>query len=127
MRQKTNRKGLIPKQQIFVKEVLKHPSKPYSAAAEVAYNIENKDVAKSIARQNLRKPAIISALDQSTRLVEDTLITTVKDWGRADKPRQREIAQQAAMYIHDKVHGKATQRIEQKSESITINIDLSQD
>jgi hypothetical protein len=66
-----------------------------------------------------------SLLHDSKTLVESTLINTVKDWGDHDKPRQREIAQNAAMYIHDKVEGKATQRIEQRSEVLSFNIDLT--
>lgn len=68
-----------------------------------------------------------SLLHDSKTLVETTLINTVKDWGDHDKPRQREIAQNAAMYIHDKVEGKATVRVEQRSEIVNFNINLRGD
>lgn len=125
MKQLIKQPKLTRKQAVFVQHVVEHPKEPYTEAAIVAYKTEDRNVARSIATENMSKPAIQSALAQYSDLVEDTLSTTVRDWGKADNTRKREIAQNAAMYIHDKVHGKATQRIEQTSTTVSITIDLS--
>lgn len=74
-----------------------------------------------------RKPEVKTMLAKYSGLVEDTLINTIDDWGRHDKPRQREIAIDTAKFVHDKIHGKATQRVEQTTTSLEISLDLSQD
>lgn len=117
---------LTRKQAVFVRELIDNPKQSNTKAAMVAYNT-NQKIARTIAAENMAKPSIRSHLENAVELVEDTLITTVRDWGRSDNTRRREISQNAAMWIHDKVHGKATQRIESQSTSINLTIDLSGD
>lgn len=120
---------LTTKQKLFIKEKLDNPKQSDTQAAIKAYSTPDKQIspasAQVIAFENLRKPAITSKLEDANELVESALIGTVKDWGDHDKPRQREIALDSAKYIHDKVHGRATQSIETKSTQVVVNIDLT--
>lgn len=120
---------LTPKQKAFVQELIDNPKQSATQAVLKTYGRPNKPIkyntARALASENLAKPAIRTKLAQYNDMVESTLLATVQDWGQHDKPRQREIAQNAAMYIHDKVHGKATQRVETRSEAVTISIDLT--
>jgi hypothetical protein len=120
----TNR-PLTRKQAAFVKHLVENPKQSATAAAAATYNLKNRKVAGVVANENLKKPSIVSELAKYTNLVENTLVTTVSDWGRSDNSRQREIAQNAAMYVHDKIHGKATQKTEVLSTTLNIGIDLS--
>lgn len=120
---------LTPKQKAFVQELLDNPKQSATQAVLKTYGKPDKPVtylsARNIASDNLTKPNIMTKLAQYNDMVESTLLQTVQDWGNHERPRQREIAQNAAMYIHDKVHGKATQKVETRSEQVTISIDLT--
>jgi phage terminase small subunit len=125
----TKDRPLTPKQRAFVQELIDNPKQSATQAVLKTYGKPDKPIsyqtARSVASQNLTKPNIKTKLAQYNDIVESTLLQTIQDWGQHDKPRQREIAQNAAMYIHDKVHGKATQRVETRSEQVTISIDLT--
>lgn len=120
---------LTKKQAAFVKELIDNPKQSATQAVLKTYGRPDKPIkyntARALASENLAKPAIRTKLAQYNDMVESTLLQTVQDWGQHDKPRQREIAQNAAMYIHDKVHGKATQKVETKSEQVSININMT--
>lgn len=123
-------KPLTRKQQAFVTELIDNPKQSATQAALTVYGKPDKpttyQTAGQIATDNLKNPQIIMALADHNKLVESTLIGTVSDWGRSDNSRRREIAQNAAMFIHDKVHGKAKQTVDVNTQSVVITIDLSQ-
>jgi hypothetical protein len=120
---------LTRKQEAFVTELVNNPKQSGVGAAMIAYGKPDKPTtygtADTIARANLENPRIISRLHEWSELTETTLGGTVREWGASGNTRQREIAQNAAMYIHDKVHGKATQRVESTSTAVVISIDMS--
>jgi len=120
---------LTPKQKAFVQELIDNPKQSATQAVLKTYGKPDKPIsyqtARSVASENLTKPNIITKLAQYNDMVESTLLATVQDWGADDTPRKREIAQNAAMYIHDKVHGKATQKVETRSEQVSININMT--
>lgn len=116
---------LTRKQAIFVESLIQNPKESATEAAAKAYQVSNRATAQVIASENLSKPMIISALAQHNDLLERTLMDTVEEWGHSTNTRRREIAQNAVMYAHDKIHGKATQRVEQQSVSVDISIDLT--
>lgn len=116
---------LTRKQQAFIKHLVDNPKSSATEAAAQSYEIVNRNTAKSIATENLTKPAIRSELAKYNGMLESALIKTVDDWKDHEKPRQREIAMDVAKYVHDKVHGKATQRVEQHTETVSISINLN--
>ena len=54
-----------------------------------------------------------------SRLAEDRIEEQLTD-GRNEK-----VTSDVAMFMYDHANGKATQRIEQRTEAITLNIDLT--
>ena len=119
------KKGLTTKQQAFVNELIDNPKQSATAAVRKTYNVTTDNSASQIATENLRKPQIIMALGKASELFESAIVGTVRDWGKSDNTRQREIALDAAKYGHDKVHGKAKQSVEIQSTTVSISIDLS--
>lgn len=119
-------KPLTRKEQSFVKQLLDNPKlSATKAVLQSDYDVKSYGSARAIASENLAKPHIISRLGQASDIVESALVNTVKDWGGSDKPREREIALDSAKFIHDKVHGKATQRVEQTTTGVSLVINLT--
>lgn len=120
---------LTRKQEAFVRELVENPKQSATSAVMKTYGKPDKPVsyqtARALASENLTKPSIQTELAKYTKQVEDTLYRAVVDWGDSDTPRKREIALDSAKFIHDKVHGKATQRVETKSEQVSININMT--
>lgn len=120
---------LTPKQKAFVQELLDNPKQSATQAVLKTYGKPGKPPtylsARNIASENLTKPNIITKLAQYNDMVESAILQTIQDWKDHDKPRQREIAMNQAQFVHDKIHGKATQKVETRSEQVTISIDLT--
>lgn len=117
--------ALTRKQAAFVKHLLDNPKDSATEAAEQSYNLKNRQTAGQVAHENLRKPEIISELAKHNTMIESALINTVAEWKEHEKPRQREIAMDSAKYIHDKIHGKATQKVEQTVNTVNLTLSLS--
>jgi len=118
---------LTRKQKAFVDELVNNPKQSATEAASKVYAVKERNTAGVIATENLRKPNIVMALQQHADLAEGVMIGVMQDWGRAERPRQREIALNAAFHVHDKIFGKATQKIEQHTEVVRVNINLTGD
>jgi len=120
---------LTPKQKAFVQELIDNPKQSATQAVLKTYGKPDKPIsyqtARSVASQNLTKPNIKTKLAQYNDMVESAILQTIQDWKNHDKPRQREIAMNQAQFVHDKIHGKATQKVETRSEQVTISIDLT--
>lgn len=123
-------KPLTYKQKAFVNELIDNPKQPASHAAIKAYSEPGKPLSRAsaavIAYENLKKPQIVSKLAEYNDLIESTLLNTVRDWGSDDAPRKREIALDATKFMHDKIHGRATQKIETQATILNIGIDMTQ-
>lgn len=117
-----------PKNKAFVQSRLDNPTGSVTQAVlDAGYKAKDRQVASKIGHQLMQKPEIIMALGEHSELFESAIVQTVKDWKDSDKPRKREIALNAAMFGHDKVHGKATTRIESHSSVVKISINLTGD
>ena len=122
-------KPLTKKQAAFVKELVDDPKMSGTQAALKTYGRGDKELspvtAASIAYENLRKPQIVSKLGNYNQLVESALIGTLEDYKESDKVSERSLSVDIAKYVHDKIHGKATQRMEVQTNKVSINIDLT--
>lgn len=58
--------------------------------------------------------------------MESTLVNTVEQFKNSEKMPERTLAVDVAKYVHDKVHGKATQKTETTSVVVNIGLDLTQ-
>lgn len=77
------------------------------------------------AAHTFKNPLVKTELDKYNDMIENTLVNTVQDWGTEENASKRGIAIDTAKYIHDKIHGKATQRVEQHTTGVTLTIDLT--
>lgn len=116
---------LTRKQKAFVDYVIAHPKDSYTEAAAQTYSIAKRNTARSVATENLTKPAIQSALSSHVELVESAISKTVTDWKDENNSRKREIAMQNAQWIHDKIFGKSKQQLDISSTSVTLSLDLT--
>ena len=123
------KRKLTDKQKAFVHKIAIEKKTGTQAAME-AYNIGGKhgttdayNVAHSIASENLQKPAISSALDDLADKAK-SILDRVLDWEKINNKdvNPRDVID-VSKYIHDKVHGKATQTI--KQDSVNYNVDIS--
>lgn len=129
MKDSINKKPkLTRKQAIFVKGIAE--GKTGEQAAMEAYNIwgkhwtkDPKNTARAIASENLAKPNISSALDDLAYKAK-TILDRVLDGEKInDKEVSPSYVIDVAKYVHDKVNGKATQKIEAETNNYNIEID----
>lgn len=116
---------LTRKQEAFVKELIENPKQSATQAVMKTYNVNNAKTASVVATENLAKPSIQSHLHNASDMVERVLEKTVEDWGNEENTQKRALAIDTAKYIHDKVHGKATQKVVTENSSVVINLSLN--
>jgi len=116
---------LTRKQRAFVEYILAHPEESNTKAALAAYPNVTYGTARQIAVDNMTKPSIVMALGEANDIVESTLTSVIKDWGASQDVQERSLAINTARYVHDKIHGKATQRTEVTSNVVSISLDLT--
>lgn len=129
-RPRSHKGKLTRKQKAFADALMSDPKKTQAQAYMEAYDVKPDASKYSIqveASRTLKKPSVISYLANYNELIENTLLSTVNDWGNSDNTRQREIAVNTAEFIHDKIHGKAKQQIQTESKVVTISINLAGD
>jgi len=124
-RQGVKKQGLSHNRKLFVKELIDNPKITPSEAARRSHNLVSARSAAAVANRNMKDPKVLMALGKHSELFESVIVGTARDWSKSDMPRKREIALNAAMFGHDKVHGKATVKVEQQVSVVKIAIDLS--
>jgi phage terminase small subunit len=119
-------KQLTPKQEKMIVERLKDKTAPnYEIIKRAGYNAKTIHAQSQQYLENMNKPEIASRLEPVVDEIEEALITTVRRYKDSDKLPEVQEAMNNARWIHDKVKGKATQKIEQQSTKLAINIDLT--
>lgn len=118
MKQLPKTKSLTKKQANFVKELLSDSKVSATEAARRSYNVTTSNSASLIASENLRKPLILAHLAANSERAEAKIVELLE----ADK---QEVQLASAKDILDRVHGKATQKIEQTTTGVTLTIDLT--
>lgn len=123
----TKSKNLTAKQENMIVERLKDKTATNATIIKRAgYKAKNNHTAAQLYLENMKKPEISNRLEPVVDEIEDILITTVRKYKDSDKQWEQILANDNAKWIHDKVKGKATQKIEQQSTSVNISIDLTQ-
>lgn len=122
-------KPLTRKQQAFVQHLVNNPKDSATTAVKATYGTTDKPVtyltARNIAHTNLTKPNIQTELSKYSNMVEDSIITTINRYKDSEQLEEVKEAMQNARWVHDKVHGKATQKVETTSKVLSISIDLT--
>ncbi len=119
------------KQKAFADKVIAEPTKALSKIVKEVYDVTTDGAARQIASENMTKPNIMLYLQKHSEQAEADII----ELAEVSKRYAREGGHVGAAYagtalaanrdILDRVHGKATQKIESKSQSVIIGIDLS--
>lgn len=128
---KQGRIKLTPKQKVFVREVLKNPTEPIYRAVQKGYNVKDKNVAMTIASENMRKPQIMRYLEKHSEQAENTVIEVMEYSKKLGKTGDKagasyaSVALASANSILDRVHGKPKQSIDLTSKSVVLNVDLT--
>lgn len=119
---------LTRKQAIFVQGIVE--GKTGKQAAMDAYNIWGKhwtkdpdNTAAAIASENLSKPNVSAALDDLADKAKSILDRVLDGEKINDKVVSSREVIDVAKYVHDKVTGKAIQKIEQDNNNYNIEID----
>ena len=120
-----NNKPLTRKQRAFVEELVNNPKQSATQAVLKTYNTTDYHTAGDIAHTNLKKPEIVTELAKYNNMVENSIITTINRYKDSEQLEEVKEAMQNARWVHDKVHGKATQKLETTSKVLNISIDLT--
>jgi hypothetical protein len=109
----------------MIDERIKDPKASNAEIIERAgYGAKNNHTRAQQYLENMKKPEIASKLNDVVDEMETVLTTTVRRYKNSDDVREVILANDNAKWIHDKVHGKATQRIESHSTSVNLNLSL---
>lgn len=125
---------LTRKQKAFVQHIVNNPKQSATQAVLATYNVDNPKTAGVVAHENLNKPSIMAELAKYDETAQATLVEVMqysKDYGRTNSGAKEQgasyasVAARIADSLLDRLHGKATQRIEATSTAVTLNIDLT--
>lgn len=120
-----NNPKLTRKQTAFVQKLIDNPKMSATQAVRETYNVTTNRSAEVTASENLRKPEIVSTLNRYSKTIEDIITSKAVELSSSDKIEEVKEGLLNSRWIHDKIHGKATQRVETQNTSLNINIDLS--
>ncbi len=130
-------KPLTRKQKIFVDYLLNNPKATGQEAAMVAYNVGGQggklaeNTARAIASETLTKPNVLAALQEADKEAQEVITSVMraaKDFalgGGKEGAAYASVAKSSADSILDRLHGKATTRIESTQRVVRVNIDLT--
>lgn len=126
-------KPLTRKQQAYVQHLIDNPKSNPTQAVLHAYNIKNPNnsTARTVAHELQTNPNILLELSKYSRtaeLVQIRLLETSSKYsetGTRDGASYATVALNTSQAILDRLHGKATTRVEQQTTTVTLNIDLT--
>lgn len=122
---------LTAKENAFVEHVVNNPKDSFTEAAAQSYKVKNRGVAGNIAAQLRAKPHVVAELERYSTNAEHNLIrladaaTEFAMQGDKDGAAYAGVAERTNNSILDRIHGKSTQKVEQTSLAVKLNIDLS--
>lgn len=120
-------KPLTRKQQAFVDYLLSHPKASATQAYLAAYPTTNVNTARTEASVTLAKPNVMAVLKAADKEAEAVILSVMRSSEKLkENPQHATVAERAANSVLDRLHGKATQRVESTQAVVNISIDLTQ-
>lgn len=122
---------LTRKQGAMVQFMVNNPKASATEAVKHAYDTSSDNSASQIASENLRKPQVMLELEKHSGTAQLILLEVLQQSRAKMKEDTRQAvdwavnARQTADSLLDRVHGKATQRLEQSTTAVVISIDLT--
>jgi hypothetical protein len=114
---KKHLRKLTDKQRAYVRERVANPTKSKVSAVFKSHDVTKATNAGAMAAQLERNPKVQAALAAYSGIAEETIVQAIADFKDSDKQWQRTLAVDTSKWVHDKLHGKATQR----SENLNLN------
>jgi phage terminase small subunit len=120
---------LTKKQKAFADKLIANPKMSATVAALETYGKPDKPTtygtAGTIATQNLKEPKVLKYLNKHLDKAEITVLDVMQNSSQLkDEPAHAAIALKAADSVIDRLMGKATQRIEQQTNVVTLSLSL---
>lgn len=126
MVKKDTKKKLTRKQQAFVNELIKNPKQSATEAVRKTMNVTTVSSATSRANELMTNPDIRSYLAEHSTNIEETLTKNFYNLANSDNLEEIKEGNRVGMWIHDKIHGKATQKTENTSVKLSIDAVLDE-
>lgn len=118
--------NLTRKQKAFADIILANPTISAKAAATQVFDVKSERIAEVVGSEYQRKPEIMRYLSDHAKDAEGAIVEVMNNArDRLESSSFQRLAGDMANSILDRVHGKATQRVEMNSTSVAITIDLS--
>ena len=117
-------KKLTRKQRAFVEGIVDNPKASATEIASRVYDVNNRNTARVIAAENLAKPAIQSELAKHSQAIEQIIADKTYELTNSDKLDAVKEGLLNARWMHDKVYGKATQKIVSENSNVNVVINL---
>ena len=118
------------KQKAFAKKLVENPRMNGTEAAMQTYET-TRGTAAVIAHNNMKNPLVQAYLEEHSDIAQDAMLEILSNSRKFAKGGDKvgadyaNVAVNVAKDIMDRVHGKATQKVEHQSTAISINIDLT--
>lgn len=122
---------LTRKENAVVHHIVTNPKSSATEAVMQAYNVKRRETARVMAHELTHKPTIMAELAKYSTQAELTVLEVMeysKEKGRYDERQgaaYANVALSAANSVLDRLHGKATQKTENATIAVTLNVDLS--
>lgn len=122
---------LTRKENALVHHMVTNPKESATKAVQATYNTKNANVAAVMAHELTHKPTIMAELAKYSNEAEMTLIEVMTHSRQEMYSGDKEAVQwavnarQTADSLLDRLHGKATQRTENATLAVTLNVDLT--
>lgn len=122
---------LTPKQAQFIRNIVDNGMNKTDAYINAYDHNGKRKTANENASRTASLQQVKSQLANYSQLAESTLVDVMqysREYGRDNSKEGASYASVSvatAKFIHEHVHGKATQRIETKTEAVVLNIDLT--
>lgn len=122
----TGKYSLTRTQKNFAHELIRNPDISPTEAYVRTHKTNNRASAAVSATQTLKKPNMQAYLEKYDELAQITVIDVMQSSrGLKEEPAHARVALDSAKDILDRLHGKATQRIDTHSTVVTIALDLT--
>ncbi len=123
--------GLTHKQKAFADEIITNPKQSNTEAALKTLDVNSLNAAAVSAHTMMKNPKVQAYLQKHSQRAEDVMLEVMEysriygKTGGKEGAAYAAVAVTVAKDVFDRIHGKATQKIETQSTSVNVNIDLT--
>lgn len=117
---------LTRKQKAFANLLIENPTISQAEAARQVYDIENPQSASALGAKVAHNTKVLAYMDKNAIYAEKAVVQVLKNAKKNKGEHQwQRLALDSANSVLDRVHGKATQRVESHSTVVTLGLSLT--